>query len=354
MVVYCNSLSLISTVRRSSLFVVVLLSLLAPALLNARTLRVPTECPTIHAGLDSAAAGDTVLVAPGTHAVTSGTQINMPDSVVLISEQGPDVTTIEFCGTTTGVSIFRSEGARVSGFAIRQAEGCGDMPAITYGVWCGDCTDAVVENCIIENVSYAMCFEWSSTEWWKPVFRNNVARNCGIGIGVLDVNEPGRPAFENNTITDCNIGAEIRDSSPLLYGNEITYCLYYGLFYTGHCGGNCARNIIAHNLDIGVYIYADPPLAAPDFNGGLDPADANDFYDNVSYDIKYEHSGGVSGVAAKLNYWGADCPDFPSKIFGTVYYGPWMDSSHTRFLTQADCPGAAEPSTWGSIKALFR
>jgi hypothetical protein len=277
----------------------------------------------------------------------------MPDSVALFSEQGPEVTAIEFCGPSSGVYIYRSEGVIASGLTIRGAPGC-PIVGFTYGVKCVDCTDLLVENCVMENVSYGMYFEDSSAEWWKPVFRSNTVRDCGAGIGAWDVVDPGRPAFVNNTITNCGYGAEIIDSSPMLDGNEITYSHFYGLYYEGHCGGDCSGNTIAHNLDIAVYIYADPPLAAPGFNGGLNPADANDFYDNASYDIWYEHSGGVNGVMAKLNYWGAECPDFETKFHGDVYYVGWVDSTHTRIITPDDCPGAVKSTTWGSIKAMFK
>ena len=351
MIIRYDSLRVVLTVTRLSCLCF-LLMLLATAAVSARTLHVPSQSPTIHAALDSASAGDTVLVAPGTYELTYETKIDMPDSVTLIGEQGPEVTTIEFCMVGIGIQIYKSEGVRISGFTIRETAGC-CAPGFTYGIGCWDCTDVTVENCVVESVSYGMYFEDSSAEWWKPVFRNNTVRNCGAGIGVWDVLDPGRPAFENNTITDCSLGAEIRDSSPLLQYNEITYC-HHALFYDGFCGGDCSGNTIAHSLDIAVYIYADPPLAAPGFNGGLNPADANDFYDNASYDIWYEHSGGVNGVMAKLNYWGAECPDFESKFYGDVYYVGWVDSTHTRIITPGDCPGAAEPTTWGLIKAMFR
>jgi hypothetical protein len=334
------------------------LLVLLPAALSARTWLVPSQCPIIQAGLDSAAFGDTVLVAPGIYTLVgeAGTGLSPGPGVSLISEAGPEVTVIEFCDIGTGIALAFCEGARVSGFTVtfRYWDGCQIPPTPTYGVWCWNCTDVIVEDCIIENVAFGIFVDGVSAEWWKPVFRNNVIRHCGFGIGLLNVSEPGRPLFEDNSIAECNYGAEIFDSSPIFQGNTISGCRDYGLYYDGACGGDCSRNVIAENLGVGVYIYADPPLAAPDFNGGLNPPDANDFYDNGSYDIKYDHSGGVNGVMAKLNYWGGDCPDFASKLYGNVYYSPWLDSTHTVFLNADDCPGTTDPSTWGGIKALFR
>jgi len=140
----------------------------------------------------------------------------------------------------------------------------------------------------------------------------------------------------------------------MLYGNEITYCRFYGLFYAGHCGGNCDRNIIAHNDSIGVWVYADPPLAAPDFNGGGVLWDANDFYDNGGPHISYSHSAGPGFLVAQYNYWGSNCPDFSAILEGEVVYSPWVDSTHTQGLNEDDCLEATEPTSWGSIKAMFR
>ena len=69
------------------------------------TLRVPSEYPTIQAGIDTAASGDTVLVAPGRYIdyevrpgpVGTGQSAvaHLRGGVVLMSEAGPETTTME-------------------------------------------------------------------------------------------------------------------------------------------------------------------------------------------------------------------------------------------------------------------
>jgi parallel beta-helix repeat protein len=276
--------------------------------------------------------------------------------VSLVSEYGPEVTFIELCGMTIAV-FFKYEGVRFSGFTVRYSTDpdCEYPPRPpTEGIHVLNCTDAIVENCIIENVSYGIYVEGTSGAWWKPVFRNNVIRDCSFGITVRSVVDPGRPFIEGNVITDCVCGVEAMDSSPMLADNIVMGCRDAGLYYSGRCGGNCKRNVIANNMSHGVLIAsADPPLAVPDFNGGLVPADANDFYGNGGYDIDYCYSD-RGGVMAKWNWWGADCPDFSGKFNGLVYYSPWTDSTHTRRLDEDSCTVSAEPSTWSKIKTMFR
>jgi parallel beta-helix repeat protein len=271
-----------------------------------------------------------------------------------MSEVGRDSTLIEFCGTGVGINVYQSEPVRISGFSIRRDPGCGSPPGLTYGVRCSECTDVIVENCEIEGVAYGICFEGASTGSWYPVFRSNIIRNCGSGIGCLDVYDPQRPLLEGNLITDCSFGVEIDNSSPVLRNNEITYSNLHGLRYEGSCGGSCDGNVIAHTEGDGVWIYADPPLAAPDFNGTYDLAWANDFYDNAGYHIYYDHPPGQGFVLATLNYWGSRCPDFAAIFHGTVIYECWTDSTHTDTLETGDCLNSVESQTWGQIKALFR
>jgi hypothetical protein len=324
---------------------------------QAVTWHVPSECPTIHAGLDSAFYGDTVLVAPGIYLKTDEpeTTIRPGPGVLLVSESGPEATIIEFCNCSTGIVLSDCEGARVSGFTVRFGSGpdCLHPPTTTKGFHCYHCTDVIVEECITQGVDYAILVEGSSSEWWKPVIRNNIILGTGLGIACHDVLEPGRPLIEGNTISGCSRGGEFYSSSPIIDANRITDCGQWGLYFSGNCTGNCTRNTLAYNSG-GVYIYADPPLGAPGFNGSWEPLLANDFYGNTGYDIFYEHTEGTGGVMAIYNYWGSRCPDFASKFYGEITYSPWVDSTHTELIYTADCPGATESTTWGAIKAMFR
>jgi hypothetical protein len=310
----------------------------------------------IAAALDSASSGDTVLVAAGTYLETDdpATWIAPGPGVALVSEDGPDLTVIEFCNATTGIKLSSCEGVVVSGFTVRFAEhpGCGYPGGWISGIRCYQCTDVLVENCVIEEVGIGIWVSDRSQEWWKPEFHDNVIRNCGTGIWCMNNRDPGRPHLLGNSITYCEIGVDVANSSPNIEACEIAYCSEYGLLYVGHCGGGVWSSVIAHNAD-GAIIYSDPPLAVPSFNGSWLPEEANDIYDNSGWDIWYEHSTPDALVMAIYNYWGTECPDFTSRLHGRVLHSPWMDSTHTVVLNEDHCPQAVEPSTWGCIKAMF-
>ncbi len=333
-----------------------LIGALPPAAFG-RTWRVPSECLTIKAGLDSAAYGDTVLVAPGTYLETDDpeTHVGLSPGVALVGEGGAEATTIEFCNTSLGIGLANCEGARVSGFTVRYAPrpGCGFPGGSLTGIFCSHCTDVIVEGCIIENVHDGIEIYGESQQWWKPVFRDNIIRDCSFGISCWDVHEPGRPYFVGNSVTECNVGVEVVDSSPNFDSCEIMYSGYIGMGYIGHCGGGVWSSVIAHNA-AGIDIYSDPPLAAPSFNGSWLPEEANDIYDNGSYDIRYAPTTPDALVMAIYNHWGGGCPDFASRIHGRVIYSPWLNSTHTVILNEEHCPGAVEASTWGKIKAMFK
>jgi hypothetical protein len=354
-------------IRRSAwlilTFGIPVICLVLPAPSSARTWYVKADstgdAPSIHAGLDSASYGDTVLVAPGTYLKTIDpeTWISPGPGVCLTTAGGPEVTAIEFCDICSGITLSSCEGARVSGFTVRHGTpgpDCGYGMGHTYGITCYGCTDVVVENCVVDDLVYGILVEGESLESRKPVIRDNTIVSCSYGITCWDSSQPSRPLLDGNTIISCGWGVEVLDAQPHVESCKILDSGERGMTYSGHCGGNVNKCVIAYTGGNGVSIWSHPSLAAPWFNGSWLPENANDFYGNSGWDIWYEHTSEQGLVMAPYNYWGSDCPDFATKIHGGVIYSPWMDSTHTQVLTEDDCPEASDPSTWGSIKAIFR
>ena len=96
--------------------VVIFACVLSPTTGAARTWHVPTEAPTIQAGIDSARAGDDVLVAPGRYLEHD---IAMKAGVTVHSEQGPSATTVDATSAGSGfVCTNLDQTAVIEGFSI--------------------------------------------------------------------------------------------------------------------------------------------------------------------------------------------------------------------------------------------
>jgi len=111
---------------RVNSLVVVLLSLVSvPDCLLGATIRVPLMEPTIQAGVDAAATGDTVLVAPGVYRGYENKRISFYGrDIVLLSETGPESTIIDIEGFGEPDQGFRIEhgetaAAVIDGFTVR-------------------------------------------------------------------------------------------------------------------------------------------------------------------------------------------------------------------------------------------
>ncbi|HHN77546.1 MAG TPA: hypothetical protein ENK11_02575, partial [Phycisphaerales bacterium] len=147
-----------------------LLPLLAgTACVTAGQIHVPADFQAIQAAIDAAAAGDEIIVAPGTY---SG-PINLSKGVVLRSEAGPDETVLQWSGGGSVVVIESNDGATLAGFTVTGGNAQNGGGLFVSG-------DAVVADCII---------------------RGNTATNGGGAFLV------GSPTLSGVSFEDNNAGA---------------------------------------------------------------------------------------------------------------------------------------------------
>jgi hypothetical protein len=161
-----------------------LVLLLAPSA-DATTRRVPSEFATIQAGIEAALVGDTVLVAPGTYTGVGNFNITFNGKdLVLISEAGPDVTTIDAQGTTSATrrGFFLDSGetaaARIQGFTITGGRTHDFSPRPGAGILCYGSSPTIV-NCVLKR-------NWAGDgePAWGSSKQEGTSLGCGIGGGI--------------------------------------------------------------------------------------------------------------------------------------------------------------------------
>ena len=207
-----------------------------------RTWRVPTDAPTIAAALDSAAAGDTVLVEPGTY---NEGGLMVDKNLVIMSEAGPESTVVDAQNSHTSVFTLNAVSAttRLDGFTIRRAQ----TPTTGGGVYVYSSVPTIA-NCVIVDNSIT----------------------AGGGISAVS----SSPAIENCT----------------LYGNTGLA----GIYYDAVSGGSVTSCIIAGtNSGSGLYctMGADPQVSSCDIygNDGGDAICGTDAGNNFSADPRLCH-----------------------------------------------------------------
>jgi hypothetical protein len=122
-----------------------LLALLPPPSLNAATIRVPADEPTIQAAVLAAADGDLVLVAPGLY--NESVTVSGRADLRIESESGPFSTSVLAPGLGPAFRVTDSDNVVVSGFKISSQDFTGDS-AVEGGVILERATAAAVHHCI--------------------------------------------------------------------------------------------------------------------------------------------------------------------------------------------------------------
>jgi hypothetical protein len=236
---------------------ILILSLALVVLLQASTLLVPSQYPTIQAGINAAVDGDTVLVADGVYTGTGNKNIDFfGKAIVVISENGPDNCVIDceddgrgfyfhtgedtnsvlldfkiINGFVSGTGLYDSHGGGILiiGSAPRivnciisdnhAAEGgggiscdgglienciiSGNLVSAEYGggggVACGGST--IVSNCTI---IYNRVLEWQTAGGGVYCGDNSLISNCTISWNHSDVGG-GLFCAGNSTVSNCTI-----------------------------------------------------------------------------------------------------------------------------------------------------
>jgi parallel beta-helix repeat protein len=260
---------------RCSLFLLPVFLLAAFSLtLQADTIHVPDDYPTIQTGIDACVDGDTVLVADGTYTGDGNRDIDFTGkAIVLMSENGPEVTIIDCEGSPSalyrGFYFHSGEDLNtvVQGFTIMNG-----YQNYGGGIYCSFSSPTITGNIIAGNeaASYGggIYCGYSSAIIAENTIEGNTAGLDGGGIECW----PSAPAtitgnvISGNTASGNGGGIDCwYDSDVNISGNTISQnTADYGggiLFYS--CTPTVMDNTIEGNMTIigpggGIYLYASP------------------------------------------------------------------------------------------------
>ena len=225
--------------------------LLAGQVAYGAIIDVPGNQPTIQAGIDVAANGDVVLVAPGVyreHIDFRG------KAIVLQSRTGAAQTVIDGQSTGPVISMTFNEGLGtvVQGFTIRNG-----VATFGAGILLSGTSPVIADNIFRDNVTQFGGFGAAIGGFFaSPIIENNevFGNACDQQGGALGFREISSPRIFDNFIHDnaCR-GVEMQslsaDSSPLVFNNTIVNN-QSGIFVdntTFHAGQIYRNNLIAQN-----------------------------------------------------------------------------------------------------------
>jgi hypothetical protein len=267
---------------RHSALSLILIPTFFSTLIFAKTIHVPTDQPTIQAGIDAASTGDTVLVAPGTYKEN----INFNGKAITVkSSNGPKVTIIDGQGLTSVVRFSSNETSKsvLSGFTIQNGNAL-NSPEGEGGGIAVESASPVIKSNIIQNNLGSNGGGGIGVGFASPLIQGNTIRNNnqssqvsgGIGGGGISVRGTGSARIIGNTIqnnTWNNVGAGFgggialfNSGSTLIESNTIegnvTGTWGAAISMVNDVSGTIiAQNLIAGNSspdDAGIY-WSNPP-----------------------------------------------------------------------------------------------
>jgi hypothetical protein len=360
--VWYNSLEEVEAMKNVLLILLTIL-LAAPLSVPARTWHVNPEgtgdAPTIKAGVDSAAAGDTLLLADGTYTGNGNRDVGVGKAVTVASESGnPEACIIDCQGNDTEYHRgFTMNAGRLEGLTIRNGwQDYGGALDLGVGV--------AVSNCrFIDNSAYesgGAIVVWSTWDYSTVrdcYFEGNTAIWYGGAVGTPPYYMV-HVRFEDCTFVanDCPRGAAVYIGDDVeeyeflmegctMVGNIGTCVAAWGYLYT-----RISRTIIAYGT--GAAVSGAPVLACCDIYGN----EGGDWTANIVSGLG--HNGNISAcpsfcLADAEPYDFRLCDDSPCLPgnhpdgYDCGLIGAWDEGC-------ACGPTKTEPATWGAIKSIYR
>jgi hypothetical protein len=250
-------------------FLFLVLSVFLPFPCLGRTWHVAADgsgdAPSVQAGIDSAAVGDTVLVDPGRY--YENIDFNGKD-IVLQSAQGPDVTILDGSHGNASVVAFHSaegRGAVLEGFTVTGGRADARFSRRGGGIVCTNASPIIRGNYVVQNEA-----------------PDGSGGGVAVGTGLLQTPTPA-PLIEGNLIesnssTGNGGGLDVRHGQVIIRANMIrdNVCSYdgggmYGSFVVGSVAieGNQFWGNHAGDHGGGIHLAGTPGAEPMTIDGNL-------------------------------------------------------------------------------------
>jgi hypothetical protein len=284
------------------LFSGVILALFLPSSIDSQTWYVRNDgtgdAPTIQAAVDSAAAGDTILVGPGTYSNALPVIIENKDSLTVVSESGPERTFLN------SIILNSANYTTVSGFTFANGY---------HGMGLSWSHQLLIENNIVRNATETGI---SAKVVSKAIIRNNLIYGCG-GIGMIIGDAAGDIEVRYNTISHCGLCGISTDADPIIIANNLVannaigiqaYNPIYYLLCNDVCGNTTNYDLFGMSDPTGTNgnISVDPRFC------GVEPAVSGNYYlQSVSPCAPGNHPDGYACglIGARPVYCGSTSTD---------------------------------------------
>jgi len=362
------------------LWTLVILSAMAPGA-TATTWYVPSvECPTIQAGVDNAAAGDTVFVACGTYYEHD---IEMKSGVYLTSETGqPDCLTID---AQQQGRVFRCTGSDTSTSIVGLTMTGGDAPGgndVAGALYCEFDSNPKIRRCAFVGNTAAWggaiyCWDNSSPTFVDCTFDGNTAPSWrggaiffhGSSAALVSCAFTGNASpkggalecyqYSSVTLTGCTFSRNSADQGGAMHCENsssptLTNCtLVWNTAGSG--GGIYCQDGSSPTLANCIIALSEQGAAVHCGTGGSASLTCCDVYNNTGGDWTGCLTGqlGVDGnIEADPGFCDADADDFTLDASSPCL----AEHNPTCGLVGAwvvGCDSPVENTSWGCIKAMF-
>ncbi len=223
--------------------------------IDALTIHVPGDEPTIQAGIDAALDGDTVLVADGIYSGEGNRNIDFDGkAIVVVSENGYEMTIVDCEYNGRGFNFHSGEDSNsvLKGFTIRNGNGAGGPGG---GIYCGYSSPTILKCYLQDNRSGIggglACDDYASPTIEECIFTGNYGEPYGGGIHLQGSSEARirECRFFDNEAETVGGGIRCAEASP-----EISNCIFANNFGRNGGGGIEIRSYSCPTVENCVFI----------------------------------------------------------------------------------------------------